>query len=299
MRDNMRGAAAIVGIGELKPERTRPGRDAMSLLAEAAYLAIQDAGLTKADIDGMILEEGMTPTGSGYNPKMAEYMGIYPTFATGCDAQGAAGVTMALQAAAYINAGLCDYVLCGMSAAIDGSRPRRPAGPGHTETATSEFSAPFGPTVGANGWYAMIAKRYEKLYGATVEKRAKISVDLRYNANHNPMAIWHDVPITVDDVVNSRIVADPLHLLECVMPCAGACAFIVTRADIARGMRHKPAYVLGGANGVSQQQPHARRRDHHLPSGSGRAKSVRHVGLRPVRCPGYGDLRLIHHHRDV
>ena len=63
----------------------------------------------------------------------------------------------------------------------------------------------------------MIAKRYEKLYGATVEKRAKISVDLRYNANHNPMAIWHDVPITVDDVVNSRIVADPLHLLECVM----------------------------------------------------------------------------------
>ena len=121
MRDNMRGAAAIVGIGELKPERTRPGRDAMSLLAEAAYLAIQDAGLTKADIDGMILEEGMTPTGSGYNPKMAEYMGIYPTFATGCDAQGAAGVTMALQAAAYINAGLCDYVLCGMSAAIDGA----------------------------------------------------------------------------------------------------------------------------------------------------------------------------------
>jgi acetyl-CoA C-acetyltransferase len=252
MKDNMRGAAAIVGIGELKPERTRPGRDAMSLLAEAAYLAIQDAGLTKADIDGMILEEGMTPTGSGYNTKMAEYMGIFPTFATGCDAQGAAGVTMALQAAAYINAGLCNYVLCGMSAAIDGSRPRRPAGSGQTETATSEFAAPFGPTVGANGWYAMIAKRYEKLYGATVEKRAKISVDLRYNANHNPMAIWHDVPITVDDVVNSRIVADPLHLLECVMPCAGACAFIVARADIARGMRHKPAYVLGGANGVSR-----------------------------------------------
>ena len=152
MRDNMRGAAAIVGIGELKPERTRPGRDAMSLLAEAAYLAIQDAGLTKADIDGMILEEGMTPTGSGYNPKMAEYMGIYPTFATGCDAQGAAGVTMALQAAAYINAGLCDYVLCGMSAAIDGSRPRRPAGPGRTETATLSSphpsAQPWGRTAG-------------------------------------------------------------------------------------------------------------------------------------------------------
>src|SRR5262245_23099630 len=151
MKDTLRGAAAIVGMGELKPERTRPGRDAMSLLAEAAFLAIQDAGLTKADIDGMILEEGMAPSGSGYNTKMAEYMGIFPTFATGCDAQGAAGVTMALQAAAYVQAGLAKYVLCGMSAAVDGSRPSRPPGPARTETASSEFQAPFGPTVGANG----------------------------------------------------------------------------------------------------------------------------------------------------
>jgi acetyl-CoA acetyltransferase len=245
----MRGAAAIVGIGELKPERSRPGRDAMSLLAEAAYLAIQDAGLTKKDIDGMIVEGGMA-NASGYNPAMAEYMGIFPTFATGCDAQGAAGVTMALQAAAYVNAGLANYVLCGMSAAVDGSRRERPSAPPRTETSGSEFSVPFGPTVAANGWYAMIAKRYEALYGTTVEKRAKIAVDFRTNANNNPMAIWHDTPITVEDVVNSRIVADPLHLLECVMPCAGACCFIVTRADIARGMRHKPAYILGGALGI-------------------------------------------------
>jgi acetyl-CoA acetyltransferase len=222
----------------------------LSLLAEACYLAIQDAGLTKSDIDGMILEEGMAPSGSGYNTRMAEYMGIFPTFATGCDAQGAAGVTMALQAAAYVNAGLAKYVLCGMSAAIDGSQRDRPAAPPAQQTSSSEFQVPFGPTVGANGWYGMIAKRHEMLYGTTVEKRAKVSVDLRYNANHNPMAIWYDTPITVEDVVNSRIVADPLHLLECVMPCAGACAFIVTRADIARSMKHKPAYILGGGLGI-------------------------------------------------
>ncbi len=252
MPETLRGAAAIVGIGELKPERSRPNRDAMSLLAEAAYLAIQDAGLTKAEIDGMIVEEGMTPTGSGYNAKMAEYMGIYPTFATGCDAQGAAGVTMALQAAAYVQAGLANYVLCGMSAAIDGARRQRPSAPQRTETATSEFQVPFGPTVAANGWYAMIAKRYEALYGTTVEKRAKICVDFRTNANHNPMAIFHDTPLTIEDVVNSRIVADPLHLLECVMPCAGGCAFIVTRADLAQGLPHPPAYILGGALGISR-----------------------------------------------
>src|SRR4029453_7461129 len=93
---------------------------------------------------------------SGFNTTMAEHMGIYPTFATGCDAQGAAGVTMALQAAAYVNAGLADYVLCGMSAAIDTARRERPAGPARTETSGSEFQVPFGPTVAANGWYAMI-----------------------------------------------------------------------------------------------------------------------------------------------
>src|SRR5437899_11600678 len=106
MPNTLRGAAAIVGIGELKPERSRPNRDAMSLLAEASYLAIQDAGLTKADIDGLIFDPQLTDAISGYNPRMAEHMGIYPTWATGCDAQGAAGVVMALQAAAYVNAGV-------------------------------------------------------------------------------------------------------------------------------------------------------------------------------------------------
>src|SRR4029450_10280057 len=109
--------------------------DAMSLLAEAAYLAIQDGGLTKADIDGMVLEEGVAPTSSGNNPKMGGDRGVYPTFATGCDGEGAAGVTMALQAAGYVNAGLSDYVLCGMSAAIDTARRERPAGPARTEKA--------------------------------------------------------------------------------------------------------------------------------------------------------------------
>jgi acetyl-CoA acetyltransferase len=249
MPDTLRGAAAIVGIGELKPERTRPGRDAMSLLAEAAYLAIQDAGLTKRDIDGMIVDEGMGPSGSGYCPKMAEHMGIFPTWATGCDAQGAAAVVMAIQAAAYVNAGLANFVLCGMGTAVDPA-VRRARGGGQTETATTEFQNPFGPTMGANGWYAMIAQRHEALYGTTVEKRAKIATDFRYNANHNPLAYFYDKPLTVEDVVNSRIVADPLHLLECVMPCSGGAAFIVTRADIARGMRHKPAYVLGGGLGI-------------------------------------------------
>jgi acetyl-CoA acetyltransferase len=136
--DSLRGQAAIVGIGDLKPERSRPGRSAMSLLAEAAYLAIQDAGLRKEDIDGMIMEPPLAGAGSGFNPTMAEYMGIYPTWATGCDATGAAGVMMALQAAAYVNAGLARYVLCGIgtSSAPRRRAPGRPATQGRAPTET-------------------------------------------------------------------------------------------------------------------------------------------------------------------
>ena len=124
MAESLRGIAAIVGIGELKPERTRPGRDAMSLLAEASYLAIQDAGLTKADIDGLIFDpELAVGSGGGYIARMSEHMGIFPTWASGADTQGAAAVTMALQASAYINAGLANYVLCGMSAQVDPAAP--------------------------------------------------------------------------------------------------------------------------------------------------------------------------------
>ncbi|MSQ27323.1 MAG: thiolase family protein [Dehalococcoidia bacterium] len=250
MAGSLRGVAAIVGIGELKPERQRRGQDAMSLLSEACYLAIQDAGLTKRDIDGMVMEPELAVGGGGFNPKMAEHMGIFPRWATSSDTQGAAGVCMALQAAAYIQAGLASIVLCGIGAAIDPDAPRRRGGGDATETATTEFQNPFGPTVGANGWYALIAQRHEHLYGTTVDKRAKVSVDFRYNANHNPMAIFHDTPLTVEEVVNSRVIADPLHLLECVMPCAGACAYVVARADIARSLRRQPTYILGGGLGI-------------------------------------------------
>lgn len=246
MPNSVRGQAAIVGIGELAPIRRRPNRDLLSLLAEACYTAIADAGLTKKDIDGLIMEPDFGGIANGFTARMGEYMGIQPTWATGCDMMGTSGVTMALQAAAYVNAGYANFVLCGTATAVD-PLAAPPQFSQRTETDSTEFQNPYGPVVAANGWYGIIAKRYEALYGATVEKRAKIAVDQRANAVINPKAVFYGQPITVDDVVNSRIVCDPLHLLECVMPTSGGSAFIVTRADIARGMRHKPVYIMGGA----------------------------------------------------
>ena len=116
----LRGKAAIVGIGEVPTRRSYPGRTTYGLCAEAARAAIQDAGLRKEDITGLVTDGTSPPAG------MAEYIGIRPTFATGVNMQGASGATATAVAAAAVNAGLCDTVLVVM-----GGRqgPRGPRGP--------------------------------------------------------------------------------------------------------------------------------------------------------------------------
>lgn len=108
----------------------------------------------------------------------------------------------------------------------------------------AEFEAPYGAT-GANFGYAQIAMRYMHEYGVTPQQLAKIAVDQRYNACANPDAIFYGQPITVEDVLSSPVIVDPLHMLEIVMPAAGAAAVVVTSAERAKGLRHSPAYLLG------------------------------------------------------
>jgi acetyl-CoA acetyltransferase len=111
-------------------------------------------------------------------------------------------------------------------------------------TPYSEFEVPYG-AIGANYGYAMIAQRYMHEFGVKAEQLAKIAVAQRYNACHNPDAIFFGQPITVDDVLNSPVVVDPLHMLEIVMPVAGAAALVVTSSRTARRLKHDPVYILG------------------------------------------------------
>lgn len=244
---SLRGKAAIAGVHDLKPERARPDRDAPSLLAEAAFGALRDAGLRKEDIDGLLIEPSPSEPSGGYVAKMAEYMGLQPTFTAGMGTQGAAGVTGAVLAASIVASGLANYVLVATSEARDPNARPAARGAPVPDPFAGEWSLPYGPA-GANGFYAMAAQRYEHLYGGHVRKRAKIAVDQRTNAQYHPDAIFHGTPITVNDVENSRIVASPLHLLECVMPTCGASAFIVTSAERARSLPNPPVYILGGAS---------------------------------------------------
>jgi acetyl-CoA acetyltransferase len=241
----LRGSAAIVGIGETVHKRSWPNRTALGLAAEAAAEAIADAGLRREDIDGML-----TISTSFLPQRVAEYTGIRPTaFAAAIGMNGATSGAALTIAASLLQAGVCNYILFVNGNARD---PENPGSfsplPGRPDFA-SEFLAPYGPAVGANTNYALLYSRHMYKYGTKPEQMARIAVNQRFNAAKNPLAALRD-PITVDDVLNSRYVNEPLHLLECVMPSAGGIAYIVTTAERARTLRKPPVYLLGA--GVSQ-----------------------------------------------
>lgn len=255
----MRGRGAIVGVGELKPARTTGDASTLDLMAGAGLAAIEDAGLALTDIDGMLVH----PIGgiSMLTPStVLEFMGMEAAFAEAVDLGGATGAGMIWRAVAAIEAGMCRACVC-----ITGSsrRPRRPREPGSKRKAaggwnipdrspSAEFEVPYG-NVGANVGYAMVANRYLHEYGATPEQLAKVAVDQRANAGQHPDAIFHGQPITVDDVLESPMVADPLRLLEIVMPAGGAAAVVVVGPELAASLDRPAAWLLGAGEQITHK----------------------------------------------
>jgi acetyl-CoA acetyltransferase len=241
----LRGKAAIVGIGELPPVRYTEGETTLGMIAKVGLAAVEDSGIPFAEIDGLIVH----PIGgvAMLAPStVLEFMGLRVRFAEAVDLGGATGAGMIWRAAAAIAAGLCESCLC-----ITATRRERPsAGRGggggwpRDSSPYSEFEVPYG-AIGANFGYAQIAQRYLHEYGVTPEQLAKIAVHQRDNACANPDAYFHGQPISIDDVLASPLVVDPLHLLEIVMPSAGGAALVVTSAEIARKLPQRPAWILG------------------------------------------------------
>lgn len=181
---------------------------------------------------------------------LVEMLGIRARFAEIVDLGGATGAGMAWRAAAAIAAGLCETCVC-----LTGARreKRRSGWGGPPERSPfTEFDVPYG-AIGANYGYAQIAMRYMHEYGATSEQLAKVAVAQRDNACVNPDAIFYGQPITVEDVLASPVIVDPLHMLEIVMPVAGAAALVVTSAERAERLPHPPAYILGAGEYVTHK----------------------------------------------
>lgn len=231
------GGASIIGIGELKPERKKPGRTGLGLAQEAARQCIRDSGLRKDQVDGLITENQFANTVS-----FSEYLDIRPTWQHSINMMGSSGATAVSAAAAAVNAGLAENVLVVVSSP-DPNPSAAAGGGGYGEQA--QYGVAYGPGPGANYEYALIANRYTHEYGLSDEDRVSIAVQQRFNAQGNPNAWFHGTEISSDDVINSRMVADPLRLLECVMPCFGSAALMVSRPEAAQSSPHPPVYVLG------------------------------------------------------
>ena len=250
---SLRGAAAIVGVGELKPSRHTEGRMALDMIAEVAGLAVANAGVDLAQIDGLLVDP-FNDTPMLIPSTVGEYLGLDLGFAELVDLGGASGAGMIWRAAAAIAAGQCETCLCVMATPREarrrglgwagGGRPYR--------SPDAEFEFPYG-ALGANFAYALIAQRYMHEYRLTDEQRAKVAVDQRTNACANPEAIFFGEPITAEDVLKSPMILEPLHMLEIVMPCAGGAALVVTSAEKAKQAKRQPAYLLGAGEHLSHK----------------------------------------------
>ncbi|HWF75703.1 MAG TPA: hypothetical protein VN694_00880 [Caulobacteraceae bacterium] len=233
---------AVVGAAETTEMGRIPNMSVIQLHADAALNALADAGLKPSDIDGVACA-GASPT------ELAYYLGITPTYADGTSVGGCSFMLHVRHAAAAINEGLCKTVLITHG---ESGRSRVGAGGfrggGGNSSLPGQFEAPYGP-VGPPSMFTIPVLRYLKERNYRIEDLAEVSVIQREWAAKNPRATFHD-PITVDDVMNSRMIAYPFTILMCCLVTDGGGALILTSADRAKDFPQKPVYVLGTGESV-------------------------------------------------
>jgi acetyl-CoA acetyltransferase len=214
----------------------------MGLHAEAAMLALSDAGLRPDDIDGVLCAYSMAEPHPMLASVFCEYFGVRPAYSAAIQAGGATGCVMAMQAAALVEAGLCRHVLVlAADNRLTGmSRDRAVAA--LAEFGHPQFERPFGVTIPA--LYALVAHAYMHEYGATPEHLASMAVACRTHAQRHPKAQMRK-PVTVADVLASRPIAEPLRLLDCCLISDGGAAVVVSARDAVRDLPKRPVAILG------------------------------------------------------
>ncbi|USG60493.1 thiolase domain-containing protein [Sneathiella marina] len=242
------GDAYIAGAFE-HPTRKAVGKSLAQLHAEVAKGALEDAGLTKDDVDGYFCA-GDAPGLGGLT--MADYMGLNLRHMDSSETGGSSYLLHVGHAAQAIKAGKCKIALVTLAGKpraegmATGTKPRI-YGDGLPDV---PFEFPYGPVI-AN-MYAMCAKRHMYEYGTTSEQLAWIKVAASHHAQHNPDAMLRNV-VTVEDVVNSPMISDPLHRLDCCVISDGGGALIVVAPEIAREL-NRPLIKLRGAGESPKHQ---------------------------------------------
>ena len=245
---SIKGKAYIAGIYE-HPTRKADDKSLAQLHAESAKGALDDAGLTRADVDAYFCA-GDAP---GLGPlSMADYMGLRLRHMDSTDSGGSSYIIHVGHAAEAIAAGKCSVALITLA-----GRPRSEGqATGTAQRAATgsapdtQFENPYGPAT-AN-MYAMCAMRHMHQYGTTSEQLAWIKVAASHHAQYNPHAMLRDV-VTVEDVVNSPMIADPLHRLDCCVISDGGGAIIVASPEVAGSLKRPKIKILGAGEAPKHQ----------------------------------------------
>jgi acetyl-CoA acetyltransferase len=252
-----RGKTAIVGIGysELVRQSARP----LGLLAlDACREAIADAGLTAQQIDGLTTypEAPFLGAGTRDGVDIVSVSWIINHLALAPEVRWYAQIETGMIAAPIIEgahaliAGACDYVLVWRAL----HQPRNYGAFGAARAAgDAQFLAPWG-CVGVIQSHAMAWRRYMHEYGATREALCALAVNSRRNANLNPRAFFHNKPMTRDDYLNARMIAEPFCLFDCDVPVEGCVALVMTSAERARDLRRPPAYIAGHGQNTARRR---------------------------------------------
>ena len=231
---------AVVGASETTELGRIPHLSQTQLHADGAFNALADAGLSVKDIDG-IATAGASPV------DLTHYLGLEPRWIDGTSVGGCSFLIHVRHAVAAIEAGYCETVLI-----THGESGRsgigRGGGGGGAASFAGQFEVPYGP-MGPTTLFGIGVLRYMKQYGMTHEQLASVAVAQREWAGMNPRAMYRD-PITVDDVLASRVIAYPFHLLECCLVTDGGGALILTKAERAKDFPQSPVYILGSGESV-------------------------------------------------
>ncbi|MFE6227499.1 lipid-transfer protein [Streptomyces sp. NPDC057854] len=250
--DGLGGRAAVAGIGATAFTKDS-GRSELSLAVEAVRAALDDAGLTPGDVDGLVTFTMDT------NPEItvAQAAGIGElSFFSRVHYGGGAACATVQQAALAVATGIAEVVVCYRAFNErsgrrfgSGVQQREPS----AEGAALGWQLPFGLLTPAS-WVAMAAQRYLHAYGLAPEVFGHVAVTDRRHAATNPAAWFHGKPITLADHAASRWIAEPLRLLDCCQETDGGQAIVVTTPERARDLRHPPAVVLAAAQGAGRRQ---------------------------------------------
>ncbi len=245
MSRSLRGRTAIVGAADTEVGVIKH-MGATQLCIEAILRALADAGIDKNAVDGLVTCNSMAEPYMYHAEAVAEYLQIFPRYCVSVGAGGGTTFTALHQAASAIASGICHTVVVAMADSLRSGMTRERALAMQSASGHPQFERPYGLPV--PGYYALIAQAHMHEYGTTPEQLAAVAVSTRKHAMRNPAAQMRS-PITVEDVLNSRLIADPLHLLDCSLVSDGGAAVVVTSAERALDFKQRPVYLLGAGEG--------------------------------------------------